>query len=246
MPGEGSSHVCESEFGGVLGSVSSDWGVVQVLGINPGNGGGGHAEVKMIGHRIGVAGLGMSAADLLLDLSETGLDFPARGVVFHDLFDAEREVGGHQRDPLALAVHPHDVRAATQGLERHDPLGGQHLAQGAVHVHGVDLGLFAQCRGHVCRAAKTFAVFPRSSRATRDRLGDGVEDGIAAQARKQVGASAQAFAQRLESATNNVANHRVRWGLRVARACLAPGFTGTVDAGIALVIDIVTDGEPQP
>jgi hypothetical protein len=33
--------------------------------------------------------------------------------------------------------------------------------------------------------------------------------------------------------------------LRVARACLASGFTGRVDAGITLVIDIVADGESQ-
>jgi hypothetical protein len=48
-----------------------------------------------------------------------------------------------------------------------------------------------------------------------------------------------------DNATNKVANQRVRWGLRVARACLAPGFTGRVDAGITLVIDIVADGESQ-
>jgi len=51
--------------------------------------------------------------------------------------------------------------------------------------------------------------------------------------------------QRTDNATNKVANQRVRWGLRVARACLAPGFTGRVDAGITLVIDIVADGESQ-
>jgi hypothetical protein len=33
--------------------------------------------------------------------------------------------------------------------------------------------------------------------------------------------------------------------LRVARACLAPEFTGRVDAEITLVIDIVADGESQ-
>jgi hypothetical protein len=45
---------------------------------------------------------------------------------------------------------------------------------------------------------------------------------------------------------NNVANIRLKWGLRVARGCLAPGFAGTVDVGITLVIEIATAMETQP
>ena len=49
-----------------------------MLGVDPGDGGGRHTEIQMIEHRIGIAGLGMGAADLLLDLSETGLDIPLK------------------------------------------------------------------------------------------------------------------------------------------------------------------------
>lgn len=44
---------------------------------------------------------------------------------------------------------------------------------------------------------------------------------------------------------NNVANSRLKWGLRLARACLAPGFAGDVGVTITLVIDVAADGEPQ-
>jgi len=134
MIGEGSSDICKGEFGGVLGSVSPDWRLMQMLGVDPNDGGCCHAEVQMIGDCVGVAGLGVSAADLLFDLSETGLDFPPGGIIFDDLLDAEIEIRGHQRDPLGLAIDPHDAHTATQGLEHHDPLGGFHLAQGAVDM----------------------------------------------------------------------------------------------------------------
>ena len=96
--GEGSSHVGEGEFGGILRTIAPDRGLVQMRRVDPSNGGGYHAEVQVIGHRVGVAGLGVGAADLLLDLSETGLDFPPGGIVFDDLLDAEIATRGHQRD----------------------------------------------------------------------------------------------------------------------------------------------------
>lgn len=45
---------------------------------------------------------------------------------------------------------------------------------------------------------------------------------------------------------NNIAKPGLKWGLRLARACLAPGFAGDVGVEIALVIDVAVDGEPQP
>jgi hypothetical protein len=46
---------------------------------------------------------------------------------------------------------------------------------------------------------------------------------------------------------NNIANSRLKWGgLRLARACRAPGFAGDVGVEITLVIDVAVDGEPQP
>ena len=49
-----------------------------MLGVDPGNGRCRHAEMQMIEHRIGIAGLRMGTADLLLDLAETGLDIPLK------------------------------------------------------------------------------------------------------------------------------------------------------------------------
>jgi hypothetical protein len=45
---------------------------------------------------------------------------------------------------------------------------------------------------------------------------------------------------------NNIANPGLKWGLRLARACLVPGFAGDVGVEITLVIDVAVDGEPQP
>ena len=76
VPGEGSSHVGESEFGGVFRRVSPGRGLVQMRGVDPGDGRCRHAEMQMIGHRVGIAGLRVGAADFLLDLATAGLDIP--------------------------------------------------------------------------------------------------------------------------------------------------------------------------
>jgi len=83
-----------------------------MLGVDPSGGGGDHAEMQMIEHRVGIAGLGVGAADLLFDFAETGLDFPSGGVIFDDLFDAQIEVGGHECHPLGLAIDPHHAHRA--------------------------------------------------------------------------------------------------------------------------------------
>jgi hypothetical protein len=75
--GKRSSHVREGVFSGVLRSVSPDRSLFQILGVDPSNGRCRHAEMQMIEHRIGIAGLGMGAAVLLFDLAETGLDIPS-------------------------------------------------------------------------------------------------------------------------------------------------------------------------
>ena len=75
--GKGSSHIREGIFGGVLRRVSPDWSLVQVFGVDPGEGRRQHAEAQMIEHRVGIAGLGMGAADLLFYFPECGLDIPS-------------------------------------------------------------------------------------------------------------------------------------------------------------------------
>jgi len=48
-------------------------------------------------------------------------------------------------------------------------------------------------------------------------------------------------------AGNNVANSRLKWGLRIARACLRGGGAGRAQASIALVVDVAlgVDGESR-
>jgi hypothetical protein len=75
--GERSAHVCEGVFGGVLRSVSAHGCLFQMRSIDPGDGGCRHAEMQMIDHRVGIAGLGVGAADLLFDFAESGLDTPS-------------------------------------------------------------------------------------------------------------------------------------------------------------------------
>ena len=71
--GKRSAHVREGVFGGVFRSVSADWHLLQMGGVAPGDGRCRHTEMQMIDHRVGVAGLGVGAADFLFDLAETGL-----------------------------------------------------------------------------------------------------------------------------------------------------------------------------
>ena len=194
-----------------------------MLGINPGDGSCRHAEVEMVGHRVGTSSLRVGAADLLLELAKTGLDFPPGGIIFDDLLDAQIQIRGHQRDPLCPAIDPYHPHRATQGLEHHEPIGGLRLAQGAVHMHRVGPGLLAHGRSQVRRAAETFAVLARSSGTTRVARRDGIEGGIHPQTREQVDACAQALTQRLEQsvvAEPAVGDHQDRHlGKHRAKAC---------------------------
>lgn len=50
-----------------------------------------------------------------------------------------------------------------------------------------------------------------------------------------------------DSSTNNRANLSVRWGLRIGRECLSPGFAGPLMVELSLVIEGFTsiDRESQ-
>ena len=166
--------------------MTADIGFVSLRSVEPG---------RRKGYEIAKA----SDSKEVLHRAQTGLDFPPRGVVFHDLFDAEFEVGGHQSEPLGLTIDDsYDTHRTTQSLEHHHLIGSYDFAHGTVHMQGIDVGLRAHCRGQLGRITETFAILPRSSRTTGDQRGERVEDGINPQAREQVGAFAQAFAQRLE------------------------------------------------
>jgi hypothetical protein len=51
--------------------------------------------------------------------------------------------------------------------------------------------------------------------------------------------------QGLNYAGNNVANSRVKWGLRIARACLRAGGAGRAQTSIALVVDVALGGDGE-
>jgi hypothetical protein len=74
---KGASHIGEGEFGCGLRGVASQRGLLLVRRIDPGDGSGRHAEVQVIDGRIRVAGLGVGASDLLLDLAKAGLNTPS-------------------------------------------------------------------------------------------------------------------------------------------------------------------------
>ncbi len=58
------------------------------------------AEVEVISNGMWRSGLAFYASNLLLDLFETGLDFPACTIVFDDLLNGKIEVGSKECDPL--------------------------------------------------------------------------------------------------------------------------------------------------
>jgi len=76
--GERSAHIGEGIFGAAPGGIAARRGLLQAGRIEPCDGGGRQTEVEMVGDRIGVAGLRLGTADLLLDLSESGFDTPSR------------------------------------------------------------------------------------------------------------------------------------------------------------------------
>jgi hypothetical protein len=85
LMGERAAHIGEGIFGPTRGGVAPRGGLLQAGPVDPSDGGGHHAEVQMVGDRIGVAGLRLGTADLLLDFSKSGFDFPARAVNFNYL-----------------------------------------------------------------------------------------------------------------------------------------------------------------
>lgn len=73
--GQGSVHILEGMLGGPLERITSGRGPGETRSIEPGDGGGGDAELQMIGHRLRIAGPGAAEAGAVLPLSSG----PARG-----------------------------------------------------------------------------------------------------------------------------------------------------------------------
>ena len=84
---EPAPEVGEGVFGALGGRIPARRCVLQMRAVDPGDGGRRHAEIQMIGHGIGIAGWRLGTADLLLDFSKSGFNFPARAIVFNNLCD---------------------------------------------------------------------------------------------------------------------------------------------------------------
>lgn len=68
--GQGSRRVPEGIFGGRRGRITSGRGVRELGSVEPGDGGGRQAELQMVGHGLGVAGLRLGATGTLAVLFE--------------------------------------------------------------------------------------------------------------------------------------------------------------------------------
>jgi hypothetical protein len=109
--------------------------------VDPGNGRRSHAEVQVIADRVRIACLGIGTPDLLFDFPEAGFDFPARRIMFHDLLDAEREVRGHQGDPLRLAADPSMTPSIHMSQQPNCLVGPLHLERAAGYTRQHVLGI---------------------------------------------------------------------------------------------------------
>jgi hypothetical protein len=155
----------------------------------------------MVGERIGIAGLRPGTADLLLDFSESGFDFPACAIALDDLRNGQGQVGGgHRRDPLGAPVDPDHAHLAAQGLEHDGLLGGHQVAHPTVEVERIGPRGGPQFGLHRLDAAQTLTVRAGSSGAFRHGRRPVVEDRVHAQAREQMGTGAERPAQQVEQA----------------------------------------------
>ena len=74
----------------------------------------------MVGDRERIAGLALTASDLLLYLPESGFYFPASAIEFDDRLHRQGQVSGHQGDPLATPIYadhrsPHGRSVGEEG-----------------------------------------------------------------------------------------------------------------------------------
>lgn len=85
-------------------SIAAFWFVFQLVGMDPGQRYGHHAELQMIGDGMGVSSLAVGATGVLLEFCIAGLDFPARPIprndLLHGLFELGFKCGAARRRPL--------------------------------------------------------------------------------------------------------------------------------------------------
>lgn len=181
-------------------SMAAFWFVFKLVGIDPGQRCGHHAEMQMIGDRMGLSGLAVGATDVLLELFIAGLDFPASPIPRNDLLDGQRQIGGEQSDPLVFAIDPYDPYGTFEGLEHEDLVVGHHLADLAVEIHEIGSSLVFEQGRQAGGAAQFVTVFFMATGAffsfclCRKR----VERDIHAQAREQMEALANGLAHGFE------------------------------------------------
>ena len=174
--GDELSDIGEGKMPAAFDGMTALRGVREPVGIKPCDGGCHCAKIQMVHHGIGVAGLAFAAADFLFDLFETGLYFPPCAVVFNDLLDTERQVGGKQRDPLCFAVNPHDTHFAVQCFEHHDFAESLNFAWFAVEIDRVSLGKVFETRRKGSSVAGQFPIFSATPPLTFLRLARQVKE----------------------------------------------------------------------
>jgi hypothetical protein len=84
-----------------------------------------------------------------------------------------------------------------------------------------------------------------SCKEPRQEHGSRAHNLLATPVARLLGNHLEGSACRVYYAGNNIANSRLKWGLRIARACLRGGGAGRAPASIALIIDVAlgVDGE---
>ena len=136
---------------------------LDTIRIDPRHGSRHPTKIQVIGHRMGVARLAFGAADLLLDLFESGFDFPPRAVKFDDLLDRKRQIGGEESDPPAFTKDPHDADLAAKVFQHDDLIIGEHLALLALEKNRDSTCLFTQQDCQFRSTTQSYAILPGSS-----------------------------------------------------------------------------------
>ena len=105
--------------------------------VDPGNGGRHDEKVHMVHDRIGIAGLGFAAPDVLFNFFETGFNFPPCAIVLDDLRGGQVEISREKGDPLRFTKDLDYPHGALDGLEHDHFCGGHDLAVTSIKKYPV-------------------------------------------------------------------------------------------------------------
>ena len=109
--------------------------ILNQCSIDPGNGGRHHGKVNVIYDGMGIAGLALTAADVLFNLLEAGFDFPSCTIVLDDLFGSQIEIGRKECNPLGFTKDPDYPDRTFEGFEHDHFCRGQDVAVMSIEKH---------------------------------------------------------------------------------------------------------------